>query len=393
MENKEIQEKRLEDKIFEYNALLGERIGWLEKSLDLIRVKRKEEQTTKRKKIAVVYDVDGWAFHNISKEIKKNLSKFYDIDIIPKSVFNHNIIRLMFLAKKYDLVHVLWRGMFSEIDGEFSKEYIKSLGLTKEEFIKKFVEKANITTSVYDHSFLNEEAFWITEAFLKYTKGYTVSSKKLKDIYDNLEIDKKPTMEITDGVDLSKFIPQNLERFLSSNIQNRIINIGWVGNSKFEDSENDDDLKGVRKIIIPVIEELKKEGYNVERKFADRNEGYIPHDKMPDYYNSIDLYVCASKEEGTPNPVLESMASGVPVISTNVGIVSEAFGEKQKDYIIERTKEDLKEKIIDLLNNKEKFEILSKENLDQIKNWSWEKKCEQFKEFFDKSIKKFEEEK
>ena len=299
----------------------------------------------------------------------------------------------MFLAKKYDLVHVLWRGMFSEIDGEFSKEYIKSLGLTKEEFIKKFVEKANITTSVYDHSFLNEEAFWITEAFLKYTKGYTVSSKKLKDIYDNLEIDKKPTMEITDGVDLSKFIPQNLERFLSSNIQNRIINIGWVGNSKFEDSENDDDLKGVRKIIIPVIEELKNEGYKVERKFADRNEGYIPHNKMPDYYNSIDLYVCASKEEGTPNPVLESMASGVPVISTNVGIVSEAFGEKQKDYIIERTKEDLKEKIIDLLNNKEKFEILSKENLDQIKNWSWEKKCEQFKEFFDKSIKKFEEEK
>lgn len=392
MENKEVEKVRLEYKIFEYNALLGERIGWLEKSLDLIRVKRKEEQTTKRKKIAVVYDVDGWAFHNISKEIKKNLSKFYDIDIIPKSVFNHNVIRLMFLAKKYDLVHVLWRGMFSEIDGEFSKEYIKSLGLTKEEFIKKFVEKANITTSVYDHSFLNEEAFWITEAFLKYTKGYTVSSKKLKDIYDNLKIEKKPTMEITDGVNLSKFIPQNLDRFLINNIQNRVINIGWVGNSKFEDSENDNDLKGVRKIIIPVIEELKKEGYNVERKFADRNEGYIPHDKMPDYYNSIDLYVCASKEEGTPNPVLESMASGVPVISTNVGIVSEAFGEKQKDYIIERTKEDLKEKIIDLLNNKEKFEILSKENLDQIKNWSWEKKCEQFKEFFDESIKKFEEE-
>lgn len=391
MENKEMEKVKLEDKIFEYNALLGERIGWLEKSLDLIRVKRKEEENTKKKKIAIVYDVDGWAFHNISKEIKKNLSKFYDIDIIPKSVFNHNVIRLMFLAKKYDLVHVLWRGMFSEIDGEFSKEYIKSLGLTKEEFVKEFVEKANITTSVYDHSFLNKEAFWITEAYLKYTKGYTVSSKKLKDIYDNLKIDKKPSMEITDGVDLSKFVPQNLERFLINNIQNRVINIGWVGNSKFEDSENDDDLKGVRKIIIPVIEELKKEGYNVERKFADRNEGYIPHDKMPDYYNSIDLYVCASKEEGTPNPVLESMASGVPVISTDVGIVSEAFGEKQKDYIIERTKEDLKEKIIDLLKNREKFEILSKENLEQIKNWSWEKKCEQFKEFFDESIKKFEE--
>ena len=47
MENKEVEKVRLEDKIFEYNALLGERIGWLEKSLDLIRVKRKEEESSK----------------------------------------------------------------------------------------------------------------------------------------------------------------------------------------------------------------------------------------------------------------------------------------------------------------------------------------------------------
>ncbi|WZB73295.1 glycosyltransferase family 4 protein [Achromobacter xylosoxidans] len=42
---------------------------------------------------------------------------------------------------------------------------------------------------------------------------------------------------------------------------------------------------------------------------------------MPAYYNSLDLYVCPSAIEGTPNPVLEAMACGVPVISTDVGIV------------------------------------------------------------------------
>lgn len=380
------EEKKLADKIFEYNNVLGQRINWLEKALELIKIEKKEEKSSDKKKIAIVYDTDGWAYHNIAKEIQKNLSDEYDIDIIPKSVFNHNVIRLMFLAKKYDLVHLLWRGIFSELENDFASNYIESLGLSKEEFVNKFVEPANITTSVYDHSFLNKEAFWITEAFLKYSKAYTVSSKKLKDIYDNLNIDKKPEMEITDGVDLEKFVPKNLERF--SNIENRVINIGWVGNSKFEDSQKDDDLKGVRKIIIPAIEELKQEGYKIERKFADRNEGYIPHDKMPDYYNSIDLYVCASKEEGTPNPVLESMACGVPVISTDVGIVSEAFGEKQKEYIIEeRTKEALKEKIVKLLENKEQFKTLSDENLKQIKNWSWNIKCKQFREFFKENMK------
>ncbi len=251
----------------------------------------------------------------------------------------------------------------------------------------------NITTSVYDHSFLNKQSFWITEAFLKYAKAYTISSKKLLDIYNRREdIKKKPLMEITDGVDLKKFRPKNLERF--STIKERKIKIGWVGNSKFEDSEKDDDLKGVRKIIIPAIEELKEEGYPVERKFADRNEGYIPHDKMPDYYNSIDLYVCASKEEGTPNPVLEAMACGIPVISTNVGIVSEAFGTQQNEYILkERTKKELKEKIVQLISHPEYWNKLSNENLKQIEEWSWNKKCKQFKEFFDIAIENFEENK
>lgn len=377
-----MKEKQLIDKIRDYSFIIADRIEWLEKMRDItVKKEKKHIQHEEKKKIAIVYDVDGWAFNNIAKEIKKNLSEYYEIDIFPKSVFNDNIIRLMLLAKEYDLVHVLWRGLFSELDSAFSDMYIRSLGFSKEDFINRFVLPINLTTSVYDHSFLNEDAFWITESFLKYVKSYTVSSKKLQVIYNNLDIEKKPMMEITDGVDLQKFIPRNIERFSKAD---RTISIGWVGNSKFEDSKKDKDLKGVRKIIIPAIEELIEEGYNIKKKFADRNEGYIPHDKMPEYYQSIDLYICASKEEGTPNPVLESMACGVPVISTNVGIVPEVLGEKQKKYIIkERSKEALKEKIIQFINNKEEWSELSNENLEQIKDWSWNKKCEQFKEFFD----------
>lgn len=391
-----MKEEKLEERIEKYNFVLAQRISWMEKVREKIQTKPILETNgshSNKKKIAIIYDVEGWAYHNIAKQIKENLSSYYEIDIFPKEVFTHNIVRLMFLAQKYDLVHLLWRGMFSELEGEVVIEYIKSLGIDYQKFINEFVLSSNITTSVYDHSFLNKEAFWITEAFLKYSKNYTVSSKKLLTIYKNREdIEKKPMMKITDGVDLEKFQPNNLERF--SNISNRMINIGWVGNSKFQDSENDDDLKGIRKIIYPAIEELKQEGYPIQKKFADRNEKYIPHDKMPEYYQSIDLYICASKEEGTPNPVLEAMASGVPVISTNVGIVEEAFGEQQKKYILrERTKQALKEKIIQLIKNTEDWSKLSQENLQQIQSWSWKQKCNEFKEFFDQSIKDFEKNK
>ena len=113
----------------------------------------------------------------------------------------------------------------------------------------------------------------------------------------------------------------------------------------------------------------------------------IPHDEMPDYYNNIHIYVCASRTEGHPAPVLESMACGIPVISTNVGIVPELFGTKQKKFIISRSKDELKQKITKLINNKKLLKELSNENLIQIQQWSWKNKCKMMKKFFDDNLK------
>ena len=172
-------------------------------------------------------------------------------------------------------------------------------------------------------------------------------------------------------------------KFKNFNQQKLII--GWSGNSKFSDEE-DDDLKGLNKIIRPTVEKLIYEGYNIELKIADKNVKLIPHNEMPNYYNNIDVYVCASRTEGTPNTVLEAMGCGIPIISTNVGIVPEVFGTKQSEFIIKREEEDLIKKIKILYNNKNILEQLSKENLNQIQEWSWEKKSIIFKEFFDKNL-------
>ena len=220
-----------------------------------------------------------------------------------------------------------------------------------------------------------------TDFIMQNIKDYFVSSEKLKQIYNKFE--KKPSYIISDGVDLELFKLKNENKY--KDIENKKIIIGWTGNSKFAD-ENDDDLKGLNKVIRPAIEELIQEGYNIELNIADRNVKLIPHDKMPDYYNEIDIYVCASRTEGTPNPVLEAMACGIPVISTDVGIVSEVFGKEQKNFIIERTKESLKEKLKYIVNNKQILEQLSNENLEQIQNWSWKNKTDLFKKFFDDNI-------
>ncbi|MFD1562787.1 glycosyltransferase [Haloarchaeobius amylolyticus] len=47
--------------------------------------------------------------------------------------------------------------------------------------------------------------------------------------------------------------------------------------------------------------------------------GYIPHDEINEYYETADLFVLPSKNEGMSNTVLEAMAAGLPIITTNTG--------------------------------------------------------------------------
>ena len=51
--------------------------------------------------------------------------------------------------------------------------------------------------------------------------------------------------------------------------------------------------------------------------------GPQPYDLVPAYYNAADASVLASHREGCPNVVLESLASGTPVVATEVGAVPE----------------------------------------------------------------------
>ena len=114
----------------------------------------------------------------------------------------------------------------------------------------------------------------------------------------------------------------------------------------------------------------------------------IPYHKMPGYYAGIDCYICASTCEGTPNPVLEAMACGVPVISTDVGLVPEVFGEKQKQFILqERSVDCLKKAVKRLMKNPEYFAVLSQENLCSIQAWSWKKKTEHFRKYFEECLR------
>jgi glycosyltransferase involved in cell wall biosynthesis len=58
---------------------------------------------------------------------------------------------------------------------------------------------------------------------------------------------------------------------------------------------------------------LEKMGINYKHIYLD------DYKKIYELYHILDYYVIASREEGGPKALLESMATGVPIVSTNVG--------------------------------------------------------------------------
>lgn len=352
-----------------------------------------------KSKICIVADVPNWAFDSIAKKVKKELDGKYDIRI---TYFNRrteadNFYEFIEKNDDCDLLHFLNRRMLLLINTDIFKEKVENSGRNFKEYIAS--KKKKFSTSVYDYMDLTEEGLLKHRPiFNEYTKMYYTATKKLFEIYSSIDSLKKPDALVHDICDSNLFVPINLERFEFESIKDRELIVGWIGNSTHS-GDDKVDLKGFRTILKPVIDELQQEGYSIKGHFADRNDVWRMAEEMPDYYSEIDVCVCASVHEGTPRPILEAMYCGVPVISTDVGIVSEALGKKQHDFIIgdrenglndEQVKKSLKEKFIYLYNNRKLFKELSMENRISIEEFDGGKTIEAFDKFFEKCLEDLE---
>src|SRR5262249_46924726 len=63
-------------------------------------------------------------------------------------------------------------------------------------------------------------------------------------------------------------------------------------------------------------------------------------DELAGAYHALDVYVVASRQEGGPKSALESMATGVPLVSTRVGQVPEISRDGENALLVEPEDDD-----------------------------------------------------
>ena len=206
--------------------------------------------------------------------------------------------------------------------------------------------------------------------------GRGVVSKYLYDYINKQEPGIDYNLHIVNyGVDTDFWEP--LQKVESDKIR-----VGWIGSP---DSKN---LDIAKKVV---------QGLDVEFLPLNLDQNRRSIYGMPNYYNSIDVLLVTSYEEGFHRPTIEAMSCGLAIISTNVGIAPEVlettFGNDQWEYhwSEERTKAH-RTQIIDGM--RQSLQELDKSSINEMgqrnrklvcKDWSWEKKIGAWERLFEKS--------
>lgn len=123
----------------------------------------------------------------------------------------------------------------------------------------------------------------------------------------------------------------------------------------------------------PDYEKIKKQISNSEYKDLIRMIGAVPNKDIMNYYKIADVFINPSYSEGFPRVVIEAMASGLPIVATDVGGTCDIVGKIQKQFIVDKDDiETFRRCVLKLINDDTLREQLSFENKMFVKKYSTE---------------------
>lgn len=115
-------------------------------------------------------------------------------------------------------------------------------------------------------------------------------------------------------------------------------------------------------------------------------KGLVPHDRLYLYLNAADIFVLPTQAEGCCNAIIEAMACGLPIVSSNKPFNDDILNEKNSIRIDENDVEAIKQAIMELKNNKNLRDRLSMGAIISASELNIQKRAERIIEFMNSKL-------
>ena len=195
-------------------------------------------------------------------------------------------------------------------------------------------------------------------------------------------VPQKKLLKIPLGVNTSLFnLPmsnqkESIRKILGISKEFLVIGSFQKDGSGWKDGLDPKFIKGPD-LFVSTLKKLSSLGYPVFALLTGPARGYVKkelskcgipyfhkypknHNDLIRLYHALDVYLITSREEGGPMGLLESIACGTPVASTNVGMASDIICDKITGCLADQIEvENIAQKVEYLINmsNKEKEEL------------------------------------
>ncbi|MBI4358111.1 MAG: glycosyltransferase [Candidatus Omnitrophica bacterium] len=264
----------------------------------------------------------------------------------------------------------------------------------------RFARVRKIVTARRDEGFWRSKGqLFLSRYFNQYADRVLVNSQAVREAVKVQEgVSSRKIHVIHNGVDLSKFYPSaeiRKAKRLELGLKDHEFVMGMIANMRHE-------VKGHR-FMIKALSYIAAEATNVKLVFVGDGpletslERYADHKKVldqilflgarrdvPELTNAMDLICAPSLSEGFSNTVLEAMATGKPVIATNVGGNPEVILNGETGILIRpRDARAIAEQTSFLIEHVEIREKLGHAARKQVESeFSVERMVKQYEEFY-----------
>lgn len=114
--------------------------------------------------------------------------------------------------------------------------------------------------------------------------------------------------------------------------------------------------------------------------------GFVPDEDLVKLYNSATAFIMPSFYEGFGLPILEAMASGCPVITTEKGSIPEV-ADSAAYFVDPGSVESIKDGINEVMKNEDLRKALSEKGLNQAEKFNWKLTAEKTFKVYEQVLK------